>query len=91
MKSYTHTIILVLYIFINFPLLTLSILENQRSPQIILPARDTFAREQYPNDNFGDEDWLWISNDVGEVGLCETFMYFELPSGYINYDIIYVE
>ena len=85
MKSKFNIFFLVLIVFstIIFPVS----IKGQTS-QTIYPLKDAFVGDLNPNENTGDDAWLWISEDMQDVGTCWALIYFELPSDYGTYDRI---
>jgi hypothetical protein len=86
MKSFKSKLILS-YFLLNLILISTSV--QGKPTQVIYPLEDAFIGDRYPDFNTGDDPWLWICNDMNTtVGICNTLIYFVLPSDYNEYDTI---
>ena len=79
----------IVYLFLHF-LLILNSAHTQKPTQTIYPLKDAFVRSTTPNDNSGDWEFLAISEDHILPGSDISYLHFELPTGYDDYNRIYI-
>ncbi|MFX1503351.1 MAG: hypothetical protein ACFFDH_20480, partial [Promethearchaeota archaeon] len=89
---------LILFFFLLFSLLIYansilvvqnhSVLEAYNPIQTILPSEDAYVNSLDPEEDTGDEVWLWIGKDLSNISIYDTFIYFLLPSNYEFYGVI---
>ncbi|MHA2288254.1 MAG: CBM96 family carbohydrate-binding protein [Promethearchaeota archaeon] len=83
-KKYSKLVLCLIIIFTFFPNFG-----KGQTIQAIYPTKDAFVSDAYPNDNYGTHPWLWISNrDDLSSGICQSFIYFNLPPDYHTYSRI---
>ena len=87
MKS-NKSVILLFYIALNTLLISSTAL-SQKPTQTIYPLKDAFVGRMWPNSNSGDFHWLTICEGHPSNDIYISFIYFELPLGYEDYDGIY--
>ncbi|NVM46669.1 MAG: DNRLRE domain-containing protein [Candidatus Lokiarchaeota archaeon] len=84
LKNKTKVFLFLIVTFNIFPYFV-----RGQAIQTIYPTKDAFVSDTYPNDNFGTHPWLWICNwDNLSSGICQSYIYFNLPSDYQNYKTV---
>lgn len=75
-----------------FILISLTIFPNfvlGQITQTVYPTKDAFVGTIYPDDNTGPDPWLWVSSaEYAQHGICEAYIYFDLPYDYNSFSLI---